>query len=85
MDALPEVLYLQIGEDRNGPTMMPNRTPAGALRRDLGNREAVAGSYVGVYKRERIVSLKQGVIVEDIPVGAPPPPVTETELPSAQG
>lgn len=64
---LPEVLYVQ----DDGRELLINRTPVGAMGRDLGYWRR-AGESVGVYRLEKMVSLSPAAAAIDVtPVVVP--------------
>lgn len=63
---LPAVLYVQ----DDGRELQLNRTPEGALNRNLGLRTK-SGEHVGVYKLDRVVQLARKDTVVEVAVAQP--------------
>lgn len=57
---LPETLYVQAGS-LNGHDLFVNRTPSGALYRNIG-AGLVPGAEVGIYRFERVVQIAAGIV-----------------------
>lgn len=73
--ALPSTLYVQVGAAGASEELFTNSTPELALGRILGNGR-VAGETVGIYKLERVVQIKAGIMeVPKTEPNAPPAPV----------
>jgi hypothetical protein len=75
MMELPETLYVQVGMTGASEELFTNSSPERALGRLLGDGR-VAGETVGIYRLDRLVQIKAGIM--EVPktepgVDAPPP------------
>ena len=61
---MPDTVYVQVGM-YGGHDLFVNRTPHGALYRNIGAGFA-AGAQVGVYKLERIVKIAAGIVESSV-------------------
>lgn len=73
---LPTTLYVQIGMSGASEELFTNSSPELALGRVLGG-DRVPGEHVGIYKLDRVVQVKAGIM--EVPIASEGEPAAPAE------